>query len=112
MQFYLLFFSASVSIYRWCASQSDNLLVFPNQSFCYFSVKPSNHCFELRLMMLTCITCMNQLNTTNNGGSRLLQEDEETETPRTKQATKSLTLQLSNRNLLGDAWSGGKQIQR
>lgn len=27
----------------WCASHSDNLLVFPNQSFCYFSVKPSNH---------------------------------------------------------------------
>lgn len=52
--------------------------------------------------MLTCITCMNQLNTTNNGGSRLLQEDEETETPRTKQATKSLTLQESTwRRLVG-----------
>ncbi|KAJ4898534.1 Uncharacterized protein Rs2_25328 [Raphanus sativus] len=88
----------------------------PFCSQCHSRCKPpvilKEYGFELRLMMLTCITCMNQLNTTNNGGSRLLQEDEETETPRTKQATKSLTLQLSNRNLLGDAWSGGKQIQR
>ncbi|KAL0804344.1 hypothetical protein Bca101_096834 [Brassica carinata] len=45
--------------------------------------------------MLTCIACTKQLNTTNNGGSRPQQEDdEETETPRTKQATKSLTSQL------------------
>ncbi|CDY33082.1 BnaC06g06970D [Brassica napus] len=47
--------------------------------------------------MLTCIACTKQLNTTNNGGSRPQQEDdEETETPRTKQATKSLTSQLKD----------------
>ncbi|KAG2304600.1 hypothetical protein Bca52824_033251 [Brassica carinata] len=47
--------------------------------------------------MLTCIACTKQLNTTNNGGSRPQHEDEEeTETPRTKQATKSLTSQLKD----------------
>lgn len=48
--------------------------------------------------MLTCIACTKQLNTTNNGGSRPHQEEdeEETETPRTKQATKSLTSQLKD----------------
>nr|VDC64723.1 unnamed protein product [Brassica rapa] len=47
--------------------------------------------------MLTCIACTKQLNTTNNGGSRPQQEeDEETQTPRTKHATKSLTSQLKD----------------
>ena len=58
--------------------------------------------------MLTCIACTKQLNTTNNGGSRPQEEeDEETHTPRTKHATKSLTSQvnksISLRNMTFDS---------